>query len=112
LCVAQSGITAFPQDSIPLFTWTVTGGTLDALDGTDFRAFLSTKVVVPGAGISTLDAGGATVVSVDQAVVALRVPVPAVSTSACTAGSWSTDGTYFYFCVSTNSWKRAAVSSW
>jgi hypothetical protein len=49
-CVAQSGVTAFPTDSIPLFTWSATGGSWDANGGADQRAFLSSKSVTAGVG--------------------------------------------------------------
>jgi len=112
LCLAQSGITAFPADSIPVFTWTVTSGVLDVPGGPDSRAFLSTKNVLPGAGLSTLENNGATLLSVDQAVVGLRFSAPTTSGSTCTAGSWATDGAFFYLCVSTNLWKRVALVAW
>ena len=112
LCVAQSGVTAFPIDSIPVFTWTVTNGVLDLLGGSDSRAFLSTKNVLPGTGLTTLENNGATLLSVDQAVVGLRFPAPATSATPCTTGSWATNGAFFYVCVSTNLWNRVALTSW
>ena len=44
-CTAQSGVTSFPADSIPLFTWSVTSGTRDLTGGSDQRAFTNAKVV-------------------------------------------------------------------
>jgi hypothetical protein len=40
-CSAVPGITSFPAGSLPLFTWTATGGTWDSAGGRDVRAFLS-----------------------------------------------------------------------
>jgi hypothetical protein len=37
---------------------------------------------------------------------------PAYSTSTCTTGMFAWDSNYFYECVGTNTWKRAALSSW
>ncbi|MEP6962955.1 MAG: hypothetical protein ABI995_12820, partial [Acidobacteriota bacterium] len=45
-CVAQSGISSFPADSIPLYRWTATSGAWDITGGVDLRAFLSGSNVV------------------------------------------------------------------
>jgi hypothetical protein len=42
----------------------------------------------------------------------LRIAVPPTSSSACAAGSWSMDSTYYYLCISANTWRRVAMSSW
>jgi hypothetical protein len=68
-CVAQSGVTAFPPDAIPLYLWTATSGTWDAVGGTDERAWLSAKQVSAGTGVTTVESGGKTTVSVDAAMV-------------------------------------------
>src|SRR5207253_1767893 len=96
ICVAVSGITMFPVDAIPLATWSVTSGSLDANGGTDFRAMISTKNITPGAGVSTAESNGATIVALDQAVVGLRVAAPPSSSSSCTSGAWATDGLFYY----------------
>ncbi|MCU1234472.1 MAG: hypothetical protein JWP63_2439 [Candidatus Solibacter sp.] len=69
VCSAVPGITSFPAGSIPLYTWSGTGGTWDASGGTDRRAFLSTRNVSSGAGIVTLDTGTQSIVAVDSATV-------------------------------------------
>ena len=110
-CVAVSGVTAFPADAIPLFTWSATGGTWDTNGGADQRAFLSSKSVTAGVGITSTEISGKTQLSADTSVIGLRTSTPATSTTACTAGSWATDGSYFYLCTATNVWGRAALSS-
>ncbi len=112
VCGVQSGITAFPPTTIPLFTVTATNGTWNASGITDYRAFLSAKTVGAGTGILSVDSGGAAMVSVDGTLVPLKVSVPATSTTACAANSWATDGVYFYLCTATNTWMRVALSSW
>lgn len=67
-CQAQSGITGFPTDVIPIASWTATNGTWDA-QGTDWRASLSSKVLTAGQGMMVLDVGATTTVAVDTAVV-------------------------------------------
>jgi hypothetical protein len=110
-CTALSGVTAFPADAIPVFTWSATNGTWDASGGADQRAFLSSKSVTAGTGITTTEISGKTQLSADTTVIGLRVAAPATSSTACTAGSWATDGSYFYLCTGTNVWGRAALSS-
>jgi len=110
-CTAQAGITAFPVDCIPLFTWTATNGTWDANGGTDERAFLSTQVLEAGAGIQLTQTSGQNTVMADPTTVGLRVAAPATSSSACVAGTWAASSSYYYVCVSTNTWMRAALSS-
>jgi len=110
-CVAQSGVTAFPADAIPLFTWSATNASWDANGGTDQRAFLSSKSVTAGVGITSTEISGKTQLSADTSVIGLRAAVPGTSSTACAAGSWATDGSYFYLCTATNVWRRAALSS-
>ena len=110
-CVTQSGVTAFPADAIPLFTWSATNGSWDANGGVDQRAFLSSKSVTAGGGIASTEISGKTLLSADTSVIGLRTAAPGTSGAACTMGSWATDGSFFYLCTSTNLWMRAALSS-
>jgi len=110
-CTALSGVTSFPVDAIPLFTWSATGGTWDATGGADQRAFLSSKSVTVGPGITSTEISGKTQLSADTSVIGLRVTAPGTSSTACTTGSWATDGSYFYLCTAANTWRRAALST-
>jgi hypothetical protein len=110
-CAVLSGVTAFPADAIPVFTWSATNGTWDASGGADQRAFLSSKSVTAGTGITTTEISGKTQLSADTTVIGLRVAAPATSSAACAAGSWATDGSFFYLCTATNVWGRVALSS-
>ena len=110
-CTALTGITAFPVDSIPLFQWHATSGTWDS-SGSDQRAFLSSKDIIPGTGMITTEQSGSTTISADPSVLSLRVSAPATSSTACSTGVWASDTSYYYLCVATNSWRRAALSSW
>jgi hypothetical protein len=110
-CVAQSGVTAFPADAVPLFTWSATSGTWATNGGADQRAFLSSKSVTVGPGITSTEISGKTQLSADTSVIGLRTAAPGTSSTACTMGSWATNGSYFYLCTATNVWMRAALSS-
>lgn len=110
-CTALSGVTAFPVDAIPLFTWSATNGTWDATGGADQRAFLSSKSVTVGTGITSTEISGKTQFSADTSVIGLRVSAPATSSTACTMGSWATDGSFFYLCTAANVWRRAALTT-
>jgi hypothetical protein len=110
-CTAQAGVTAFPADAIPLFTWSATNGSWDAAGGADQRAFLSSKSVTVGVGLTSTEVSGRTQLSADTSVIGLRTSAPGTSSTACTTGSWATDGSFFYLCTSTNVWRRAGLSS-
>ena len=110
-CTAQSGITSFPADAVPLFIWSATAGAWDSAGGTDERALLGTKSVAPGAGLTSVETSGKTIISPDPAVISLRTAVPGTSSTPCTAGAWATDSTYYYLCTSTNSWRRVALAT-
>jgi hypothetical protein len=111
-CSAQAGITGFPVNTIPLWTWTATGGSWDMAGGADRRSMLSAKIVTAGSGITIAETASQTTVSVDAAVIGVRVGVPANATSACSAGNWAVDSNHYYICVATNTWRRAALGSW
>jgi len=111
-CVAATGVTAFPSNSIPIFTWTATNGTWDATGGTDWRAFQSTTNIAAGTGLLSATANGVTTLSIDPTLLALWVPVPPTSSTACTKGAWSVDSSYYYVCVAANTWLRAALTTW
>lgn len=111
-CLAAPGVTAFPANSIPLFTWTATNGTWDATGGTDWRAFQSTANVAGGTGLASATANGVTTLSIDPTQVGLWAPVPPASSTACAKGAWSVDTSYFYLCVAANTWRRAALTTW
>lgn len=110
-CTVQSGITQFPSDSIPLYTWNAVSAVWDA-SGTDYRAFISNKRVAQGSGITVTESSGHATIAVDTAVVGLRVAVPGASTTPCVSGSWAADATYFYICHATDTWRRVATSTW
>lgn len=58
------------------------------------------------------DGSGVLGVTSDQlAILPGAVSAPATSSSACTAGQWANDGSYYYICVAANTWKRVALSS-
>jgi hypothetical protein len=111
-CSAQAGISGFPANTLPLWTWTATSGSWDGAGGADRRSMLSSKVVAAGAGIAIAETGSQTTVSVDAAVIGIRIGVPASATAACSAGNWAVDSNHYYICVATNAWRRAALSSW
>lgn len=111
-CTALPAASGFPADAVPIVTWTATNGTWDATGGTDRRAFLSARSVVAGLGVVAADAGGQTTISVDSAVIGLRVAAPASATASCTSGSWAADSSFFYVCYQNNTWRRVATSTW
>ncbi len=111
-CVAAPGISAFPSDAVPLFTWTATSGTWDSSGGVDWRAFQSTTNIGAGSGLLGAAANGLTTLSIDPTLVGMWVPVPGNSSSTCTKGAWSLDTSFYYVCVAANTWRRTALTTW
>lgn len=111
-CIVQSGVTSFPADSLPVATWTATNGAWNSSGGTDFRGYFSTKNIAAGVGLLATDVNGLMTVSADGTVLGMRVAAPATATDACSQGSWAADSDFYYVCVSTNTWRRAATSAW
>jgi hypothetical protein len=111
-CLYVSGITAFPVGSVPLATWTVTGGSLVSASGVDFRAFLSTKAIMSGQGILVSENAGISTLSIDPSVAATFVATPPpTSATTCSTGQFSVDSNYYYVCSAPNVWKRIAWGS-
>jgi len=113
-CTAVPGITNFPANSIPLWTWTAASvaGVWDLNGFLDQRGFQSAKVIVPGPGIVVTDAPGATTIGVDTVALQLLVQsTPANSSAACAPGAIWSDANYIYVCVTSGTIKRAALSA-
>jgi hypothetical protein len=110
-CVAQAGVTAFPFDSVPIAIWTASSGTWNGA-GTDTRGFLGRDVVYAGMGLASANGGGNTVIRIDPTVVGLITAPPLTSSSSCSVGFWAADASFYYTCVSPNTWRRVALASW
>lgn len=110
-CVLEAA-TDFPADAVPLYRWTASSGTWDSNGGTDMRAFLSTRAIAAGNGVTIAEASGQVTIGIDPAVIANRVEVPASSATGCTSGGWAADTSYYYVCVADNTWRRLALSTW
>src|ERR1035438_2207847 len=90
-CTQQSGITSFPQNVLPVYTWTATNGTWDSTGGRDQRAFLDFKVLANGPGIIVTEAPGQTTLTVDNGAIptylmnSATLNFPSIATDACAA---------------------------
>lgn len=88
-CVQQSGVTSFPANVIPVYTWTATTGTWDTLGGRDQRAFLTAKALTGGQGIIITETPGQSTITVDNGVVPTYLTnsavlnFPIISAGAC-----------------------------
>lgn len=111
-CVAVSGATGFPWDSIPIARLQVQGGQFPLEGEFDARGWHSTKLVTAGFGLAVTDVVGTTIVSADSTVLGARVAVPGSAGAACSVGQWAANTTHFHVCVAENTWRRVAVSSW
>jgi len=68
-CTQQSGVTSFPANVIPIYTWTATNGAWNASGGLDQRAFLSSKALGGGQGIIITETPGQSTLAVDTGVI-------------------------------------------
>lgn len=90
-CTAVSGVSTFPPDAIPLFTWSASNGAWITGGGTDLRGWLSTSSIQAGSGIVLVQAGGRTTVAVDTAVVpaylaaSATLAFPQIASGTCSA---------------------------
>lgn len=111
-CRYARGVSQFPANSIPLFSWAIVQGAFDPRTGTDFRASLARTNVAAGPGVTVADNGGTATVAIDATVVSTRVITPPKSSSsACSSGQFSFDADYYYVCIAPNKWKRFALSN-
>jgi hypothetical protein len=89
-CVAVTGITGFPVDSIPLCSWAAAGGVWQTA-GTDFRGWIGRSTLLAGIGMVTVEAGGQTTIAVDGTVVptylsnAVSLDFPPIDAGTCSA---------------------------
>jgi hypothetical protein len=90
-CTQQAGITSFPPNVLPVYTWTATNGTWDATGGHDERAFLDSKVLAGGQGIIVTEASNQSTLAVDNGVIptylmnSATLSYPSIATGACAA---------------------------
>jgi hypothetical protein len=95
-CTQQSGITSFPPNVLPVYTWTANNGTWNNPGGTDQRAFLSAKVLSGGQGIIITEAPGLSTIAVDNGVIptylmnSATIVFPNIPTGACAADQFLT----------------------
>ena len=68
-CTQQPGVTSFPANVIPIYTWTAINGTWNGAGGLDQRAFLSSKALAGGQGIIITETPGQTTLAVDNGVI-------------------------------------------
>jgi len=86
-CTAQAGITAFPLNVVPIATWAAQSGAWAA--GNDQRAFLSTKLLAPGTGISISESVGQSTITVDNGIIPIylmntaTLAFPSIPNGAC-----------------------------
>jgi hypothetical protein len=94
-CTTAAGVSSFPVNSIPLYTWPATAGNWDISGGSDKRSFLNGKVVSGGMGITTVDSDSNTTISLDTALVPMYLAGAAtLDFGAIPTGSCASDLTF------------------
>ena len=80
------------------------GGGLCAAAGSGQILAINNNGLTMAAGSITIASGGKLILP--------SPPAPASATAAGSTGEIAWDSSYIYVCVSTNTWKRAALSTW
>jgi hypothetical protein len=94
-CIVNPGVTGFPINTIPLYTWSATSGVWNATGGVDRRGWLSSNVLLGGPGIATVTTAGQTAISVDSTVVPTYLTATAtLAFPRIAAGTCSADLTF------------------
>jgi hypothetical protein len=90
-CTQQAGITSFPANVIPIYTWTATNGAWNSSGGLDQRAFLSSKALAGGQGIIVTETPGQSTLAVDTGVIptyltsSATLSFSSISTNTCSS---------------------------
>ncbi len=90
-CKAVGGVTGFPPNALPLFTWLAKNSTWYAGGPTDYRAFRGSQNLTAGTGITAANSGSTMLVAVDTAVVptyltaSATLSFPSIGASTCAA---------------------------
>jgi len=90
-CTQQAGVTSFPPNVLPVYTWTASNGGWNNPGGTDQRAFLSAKTLAGGQGIVITEAPGQSTLAVDNGVIptylmnSATLNFPSIATGTCAA---------------------------
>ena len=66
----------------------------------------------PANGTNTITLKAPSALAADVVLTLPAGAVPASATTACTAGQWWFASGYWYVCVATNTWQRAALATW
>ena len=94
-CVSAPGITNFPVNSAPIYTWTAANGTWDSTGGVDRRGWLSASPVLAGPGIASVTVAGQTTIAADGAVLPTYLTASAtLDFPSIPAGSCASDITF------------------
>ena len=78
--------------------------------GTDVQAYDADLADLADGSLSesAIDAA----IARDSEVTLAPVTAPTTATDTCTAGTWAYDASYYYVCVATDTWVRAALATW
>jgi len=68
-CTTAAGVTAFPVNTIPLYTWSAALNGWDAAGGHDARAYLSSRLISAGTGVFMVESGQQSTIGVDTTLI-------------------------------------------
>lgn len=78
----------------------------------DYMIQAANKTAGTGNGGNVILAGGSSIGGTQGQVILPKSFTPATSSTTCITGTVAWDTNFIYACVSTNTWKRSAISTW
>jgi hypothetical protein len=92
-CNSVAGVSSYPVNTIPIYTWAAVNGIWTT--GIDNRAMLSTKLFQASTGLTVIDTGAQTTLGIDTAVVPSYVSAnSSLNFGSISAGSCSAELTF------------------
>lgn len=84
----------------------------NSVNGFDYTLQAQNKTAGTGAGGNVILLAGTSSGGAQGQVIIPKTFTPASSSAACTTGTVAWDSSFIYTCIATNTWKRAAVTTW
>lgn len=111
---AGYGATQYPVASTGAVAFVATENFTDTANGTKIQLFATPNGSVTRAVVAEVLSTGLSVTGTISAsgLVTVGGSTPASASAAGTAGTITWDSSYIYVCVSENTWKRVAISTW
>ncbi len=113
--IGSNGITVAASDPIgfgPTFTVSFNSSAFVTFGGVTATFFVITSSIIEGTTGAGVTIDGMLLKDGKTAGANVQVSAPSTASDTGVAGSMAYDSSYWYVCTATNTWKRAALSTW